>query len=143
MTRIAFRPALTAAILLFGLAACQDGQAQQDPGQQNDAATVDEGTDATTATVDSAVIDMVTLGGAMQAAAEVCGDGSTAELDEARQQQKQMFVDSGGSERQFDAVFSKAHSDTRAKYAVMSAGEREASCSELRQISEFRFPTQP
>ncbi|MBB1060034.1 hypothetical protein [Marilutibacter spongiae] len=125
-------------LLLATLAACQSGEspdATVSSPSPTPASAPAPLPDAGTSNMDATVMQMVQLGGTMQAAAEACQQVDGAELAAAKAQQKQHFVSRGGSESAFESAFTGAYEKAREKLATASAPEREQACRELSDMS--------
>ncbi len=131
------RPLLSLA-LLATLAACQgespDTAAASGPTPAP-ASAPEPRPDAGTSNIDPSVMQMVQLGGTMQAAAEACQQIDGAELAAAKAQQKQHFVSRGGSESVFESAFTAAYEKARAKLAAVTDAERDQACRELSDMA--------
>lgn len=80
---------------------------------------------------------MPTLGGGMQALAELCGGSDAAELRSLKQQQRELAIQSGMSGAQFDADYDKGYNDTVARIRQGTPAEREKACAQMRELEEF------
>ena len=80
---------------------------------------------------------MPTLGGGMQALAELCGGSDAAELRSLKQKQRELAIQSGMSGAQFDADYDKGYNDTVARIRQGTPAEREKACAQMRELEEF------
>ncbi|GHC45900.1 lipoprotein [Alcaligenes pakistanensis] len=77
------------------------------------------------------------MGGAMQAAAEVCGDRSEAQLQEMKRQQKVSIQSMGLNEEDFDKAFDQGLERGRQDLEKASPEQRSKMCEQLRSGPKF------
>ena len=83
-------------------------------------------------------LQVVRLGGTMQALAEACDvDYDAAELESAKRRQRESLQAQGVAEPDFDAAFQAAYAEGKAKLAAASATERTEACAQLRQLEQM------
>ena len=77
------------------------------------------------------------MGGAMHAAAEVCGDRSEAQLQEMKRQQKVSIQSMGLNEEDFDKAFDQGLERGRQDLEKASPEQRSKMCEQLRSGPKF------
>lgn len=81
---------------------------------------------------------MAYMAGTMHAAAEVCGDYTSQQLDGMLREQKGAVAQMGLSEADFDAEFDKGRESGMAKLESASPEERAKSCEKARSLGASR-----
>lgn len=83
-------------------------------------------------------LQLVRLGGTMQALAETCGvDYDPAALASAKEQQRESLKAQGVPERQFDMAYKAAYEEGKGKLAAAGAAERAEACAQMKQFEEM------
>ncbi|HBQ89488.1 MAG TPA: hypothetical protein DD803_08545 [Alcaligenes faecalis] len=85
----------------------------------------------------SPAIQLAQMGGAMHAAAEVCGDYSQAQLDEMKKQQKSSIQSMGLNDEDFDKAFEQGVDRGRQDLQKATAEQRQQMCEQLRSGPKF------
>lgn len=75
------------------------------------------------------------MGGAAEAAVELCGlDGDTAQ---AKHQQREQFIQMGGTREQFESAYKAGFDRAKAEYAAASPAERQRMCDGYKQLESL------
>lgn len=83
-------------------------------------------------------LQLVRLGGTMQALAETCDvDYDPAALASAKEQQRESLKAQGVPERQFDMAYKAAYEEGKGKLAAAGAAERAEACAQLKQFEQM------
>jgi len=77
------------------------------------------------------------MGGAMHAAAQICGDYTEAQLQDMKAKQKESMKDMGLSEADFDAAFQQGLERGRRDLEGATEEQRKQMCEELRSGPKF------
>ncbi|MGN5537221.1 hypothetical protein [Alcaligenes sp. Lyrl_28] len=77
------------------------------------------------------------MGGAMHAAAKVCGDYSEAQLKEMKEKQQQSMKEMGLNEADFEAAFNAGLERGSKDMATISEAQRQQMCEQLRSGPKF------
>ncbi len=78
-------------------------------------------------------VSMVKLGGAMHATAQRCGGYTEAELEDLKQQQRAVAVESGISAAEFEKVFTAAETQLVQRWNTMSPAQQAQACKDIKQ----------
>ncbi|QHS35620.1 hypothetical protein [Alcaligenes faecalis] len=82
-------------------------------------------------------IQLAQMGGAMHAAAEVCGDYSQDQLQEMKKQQKSSIQSMGLNDEDFDKAFEQGLDRGRQDLQKATAEQRQQMCEQLRSGPKF------
>ncbi len=85
----------------------------------------------------SPATQLAQMGGAMHAAAQVCGDRSEAQLQEMKRQQKVSIQSMGLNEEDFDKAFDQGLERARQDLEKASPEQRSKMCEQLRSGPKF------
>ncbi|MDV2117853.1 hypothetical protein [Alcaligenes faecalis] len=85
----------------------------------------------------SPAIQLAQMGGAMHAAAEVCGDYNQAQLDEMKKQQKSSIQSMGLNDEDFEKAFEQGLGRGRQDLQKATAEQRQQMCEQLRSGPKF------
>ncbi|MFD4121607.1 hypothetical protein ACFWQD_09880 [Alcaligenes faecalis] len=82
-------------------------------------------------------IQLAQMGGAMHAAAEVCGDYSQDQLQEMKKQQQTSIQSMGLNDEDFDKAFEQGLDRGRQDLKKATAEQRQQMCEQLRSGPKF------
>lgn len=96
---------------------------------------INAGNQAGAGSADSLLQPLAEAVGLSEAAVEACGvNVDPAELAAAQQQQREMHLQMGGTEEQFEAFHQAGYDRARAEFEAASPAERERMCDEFKQF---------
>lgn len=129
---------LFSAAILLSLAACSSESPLEASAVSDQAEPASQAVDAPaqqadgTAMPEPMLMQLGEMGGAAEAAVELCGTPRDSEV--TKRQQQEQFIQMGGTRDQFEASYQSGYDRAKTEYQSASAGERQAMCDEFREF---------